>query len=42
MRMAACQPVSLMASLSMRASAARWATAWNVAILRSNCSRSLT
>jgi hypothetical protein len=32
MRMAACQAVSLMASESMRATAARWAKAWNVAI----------
>src|SRR5262245_23724024 len=38
-RHAACSAVRRMASVSMYASAARWPTAWNVAIGRSNCSR---
>ena len=38
-RHAACHAVSRTASVSMYASAARWLTAWNVAIGRPNCSR---
>ena len=40
-RQAACQLVSRIASVSMYASAARWPTAWNIAIGWSNCLRVL-